>query len=82
MKLTTLLAQGYLGFIHMLATRFGLPLLSFTTLRLRRKQPGLHYLLERMFDIIQGVATDNVGLIDPTQFAKDRRYMMLVMQRA
>ena len=38
--------------------------------------------LEKMFEIIQGVATDNVGLIDPTQFAHDRRYMMLVMERA
>ena len=71
-----------LAFLHMLATRFGLPLLNFTTLRLRRKQPGLHHLLQRMFDIIEGVASDNVGLIDPSVFAHDRRYMMLVMERA
>ena len=70
-----------LGFIHMLATRFGIPLLNFTTLRLRRKQPGLHHLLRGLFEIIHGVATDNVGLIDPVQFAHDRRYMMLVMER-
>jgi cyclopropane fatty-acyl-phospholipid synthase-like methyltransferase len=70
-----------LGFIHMLATRFGIPLLNFTTLRLRRKQPGIHHLLEGLFEIIHGVAADNVGLIDPVQFAHDRRYMMLVMER-
>jgi len=71
-----------LAFLHMLATRFGLPLLNFTTLRLRRKQPGIHHLLSGLFEIVQGVATDNVGLIDPAQFARDRRYMMLVMERA
>jgi MPBQ/MSBQ methyltransferase len=71
-----------LAFLHMLATRFGLPLLNFTTLRLRRKQPGIHHLLEKMLGILEGVATDNVGLIDPAQFARDRRYMMLVMERS
>ena len=70
-----------LSFLHMLSTRFGLPLLNFTTLRLRRKQPGFHHLLEEMFKIIEGVATDNIDLIDPAHFARERRYMMLVMER-
>jgi MPBQ/MSBQ methyltransferase len=70
-----------LGFMHMLASRFGLSLLDFITHRLRRKQPGVHHLLERFLNIINGVATDNVALIDPVQFAHDRRYMMLVMER-
>ena len=71
-----------LGFLHMLGTRFGLPLLGFITLRLQRKQPGAYHLLEKMFGIVEGVATDNVGLIDPAQFARDRRYLMLVIERA
>lgn len=71
-----------LGFLHMLGTRFGLPLLDYITLRLRRKQPGAYHLLEKMFGIIEGVATDNVGLIDPAQFARNRRYLMLVIERA
>jgi cyclopropane fatty-acyl-phospholipid synthase-like methyltransferase len=70
-----------LGFLHMLGTRFGLPLFNFITLRLRRKQPGAYHLLGKMFGIIEGVATDNVGLIDPTQFALNRRYLMLVIER-
>lgn len=71
-----------LGFLHMLSTRFGLPMLGFVTLRLRRKQPGIHHLLEKALDHLEGVAADNIALVNPTEFAKDRRYMMLVMERA
>ena len=70
-----------LGFLHMLATRFGLPMFGFVTLRLRRKQPGIHYLIEKALDQLEGVAADNIALINPSEFAKDRRYMMLVMER-
>src|SRR5207248_698219 len=34
-----------LAYIHMWAVRFGIPLMDFIFLRLRRKQPGLHHLL-------------------------------------
>ena len=71
-----------LAFIHMLATRFGLPLMDFVVLRLRRKQPGLHHLLSGLLGQLSDVANDNVGLIDPTQFARDRQYMLLKLARA
>ena len=71
-----------LRFIHMLAMRLGLPLMQFAFLRLRRKQPGLHHLLEGVFDELQSVATKNVDLIDPAKFAAEKRYVMLVMERA
>ena len=71
-----------LAFIHMLATRFGLPLMDFAVLRLRRKQPALHHLLGSLIDQLGGVANDNVGLINPTQFARDRQYMLLKLERA
>ena len=70
-----------LGFLHMLSTRFGLPMLGFATLRLQRKQPGIHHLVEKALDQLQGVADDNIALINPTEFARDRRYMILVMER-
>ena len=70
-----------LGFLHMLSTRFGVPLMGFVTLRLQRKQPGIHHLLEKAINQLEGVAEDNIALINPTEFARDRRYMMLVMER-
>lgn len=70
-----------LGFIHMLATRFGVGFMDFTTLRLRRKQPGLHDLLGGILGQIKGVVDDNIRLIDPMQFARDRQYMLLKIER-
>ena len=71
-----------LAFIHMLATRFGLPLMDFAVLRLRRKQPGLHHLLAGLLGHVEGMAVDNVGLIDPAQFGRDRQYMLMKLERA
>ena len=70
-----------LAFLHMLATQFGLPLMNFGILRLRRKQPGLHHLLAGLFAQIDGVIADNLGLVDPVQFARDRQYMLLKLER-
>jgi hypothetical protein len=58
-----------------------MPMLGFATLRLKRKQPGIHHLVERAIDQLEGVAADNIALINPDEFSKDRRYMMLVMER-
>ena len=71
-----------LAFIHMLATRFGVPMMDFAVLRMRRKQPGLHHLLSGLFGHLTDVIGDNVGLIDPVQFARDRQYMLLKLERA
>ena len=71
-----------LAYAHMWATRFGMPLMNFAFLRLRRKQPGLHHLLARVLGMLESAAQANVDLIDPRRFAADKRYMLLVMQRA
>ena len=71
-----------LAFIHMLATRFGVSGFDFGVLRLRRKQPGLHHLLGGLLGQIEGVIADNIALIDPAQFARDRQYMLLKLERA
>ena len=70
-----------LAFLHMLATRFGLSLMDFATQRLRRKQPGLHHLFAGLLEHLQTVADDNVALIDPAQFVRDRQYMLLKIER-
>jgi len=71
-----------LAFLHMLASRFGLPLMGFAKLRLQRKQPALHHMLGGVLSQLDGVVADNISLIEPTQFKTNRRYMMLVMQRS
>lgn len=71
-----------LAYIHMWATRFGLPMMQFAVLRLRRKNPGLFHLLETAIEDLDHIATDHVNLIDPVQFAAKKRYKLLVMERA
>jgi cyclopropane fatty-acyl-phospholipid synthase-like methyltransferase len=71
-----------LRYVHMWATRFGIPLMKFGFLRLRRKQPGLHHLLGGIFEQLEGLAAGNIELIDPAKFAANKRYMLLAMERA
>ncbi len=70
-----------LAFVHMWATRLGIPLMQFSFLRLRRKQPDLHHLLSGLIEMLNDVANKNIELIDPTLFAQRKRYMLVVMER-
>jgi cyclopropane fatty-acyl-phospholipid synthase-like methyltransferase len=67
--------------IHMWASRLGLPLIEFVTHRLRRKQPALHYLLEEAMGLLTQAARDNFEAINPTTFARQKKYMLLVMEQ-
>lgn len=71
-----------LAYIHMWATRFGVPLMQFAFLRLRRKQPALHHLAGGVIELLEGLATRNIDLIDPEQFARNKRYMLCAIERA
>lgn len=70
-----------LAYLHMWAVRFGMPLMEFAFLRLRRKQPGLHHLISDALEVCRGIVQQNIQVIDPEKFARDRRYMLLVMER-
>ncbi len=70
-----------LAYIHMWATRFGVPLMQFAFLRLRRKNPGVHYLASGAMESLDQLAAANIALIDPAQFAATKKYMLVVMQR-
>jgi cyclopropane fatty-acyl-phospholipid synthase-like methyltransferase len=70
-----------LRYMHMWGARFGVPLLKFILLKLRVKQPAVHYILHDVFRMLDGTIEDNLELIDPDTFARTKRYMLLVMQR-
>ena len=70
-----------LAYVHMWAVRFGLPLMHFAFLRLRRKQPGVHHLLTRLLCRLTSVATANIAMLDPVRFAAEKRYMLLALER-
>lgn len=70
-----------LRYIHMWGSRFGVPLLKFVLLKLRAKQPAIHYILEDVFQMLDGTIADNLQVIDPETFAQNKRYMLLVMEK-
>jgi cyclopropane fatty-acyl-phospholipid synthase-like methyltransferase len=67
---------------HMLATRFGIPLMSFAFHKFRRKQPGLHYIFDEALTRLDEAAADGVRQLDAAAFARKHQYMRLVMERA
>ena len=71
-----------LAYIHMWATRFGVPLMQFAFLRLRRKQPAVHHLAEGVLNLLDELAARNIALVDPAAFAASKRYMLCVLERA
>ena len=70
-----------LRYINMWARDFGKPALDFALLKLRAKQPGLHYVLEETLTMIQDVIDDNLQIICPDAFVENKKYVMLVMRR-
>ena len=71
-----------LSYVNMWAEHAGKPLAHMTVLRLQRKQPGLHYLLEGVIDQLNNTMNNNFLRIDPAWFQRHRLYMMLVIERA
>lgn len=70
-----------LKFIHMLATRFGIPLMKFSQQKMKRKQPGLHYLLEGAFQTLDSFAGDQIKTITPEAFAQSHQYRLAVLEK-
>jgi MPBQ/MSBQ methyltransferase len=71
-----------LSYVNMWMEKVGRPLLQLTTLRLQRKQPGLHHLMEGVIDHLNESMDDHAKRVDPAWFQRHRRYMMLVIERA
>ena len=70
-----------LRYINMWARDFGQPALEFALLKLRAKQPALHYVLEDTLTMVQEVIADNLQIICPDAFVENKKYVMLVMRR-
>lgn len=70
-----------IAFVHMLATRFGLPVAQFATDRLERKRPTLHYLLAEVITQAREQINGHLAVVDPVVFAREKKYMTLVLER-
>ena len=68
-------------FVHMWATRLGIPMMEFARLKFARKQPGLSYLLQDVMSRLQSTAVKQMDKVNAELFQERHRYMLLVMER-
>jgi SAM-dependent methyltransferase len=69
-------------FVHMLGRRAGLPALGFAVDKLQRRRPAIHYLLEDFFSGARRYAEQQLEVIDPEIFQREKAYMLMVLERA
>ena len=70
-----------IAFAHMFGQRFGLPAAQFATDRLERKRPALHFLLQDVIGKLRGNLQSQLDVVDPVIFAREKKYMTLVIEQ-
>lgn len=71
-----------LAYLDMLGSRFAVPVLTFALNKLEKKRPAISYLLEEVTDGLQTYGLDQLKTVHPETFAKQKKYMRLVMERS
>ena len=71
-----------LAYVHMLGERLATPLVNFVIAKLRKKRPAIHYVLEEVIEELRAYMLDQLQIVNPTEFARDKKYMLLVVERA
>jgi SAM-dependent methyltransferase len=71
-----------LGYVHMLGERLATPLVNFVIAKLRKKRPAIHYVLEDVIEELRAYMLDQLQIVNPAEFARDKKYMLLVVERA
>jgi hypothetical protein len=59
----------------------GGPLVNFVIAKLRKKRPAIHYVLEEVIEELRAYMLDQLQIVNPAEFARDRKYMLLVVER-
>jgi SAM-dependent methyltransferase len=71
-----------LAYVHMLGERLATPLVHFVIAKLRKKRPAIHYVLEDAIEELRTYLLNQLQIVDPARFAREKKYMLLVMERA
>jgi hypothetical protein len=70
-----------MAFVQMLGDRFGMSLLDYGVANLRRKRPGLNYVLAEVVSDLEGVLGYELEQSDPERWKRDKQYMLLMLER-
>ena len=71
-----------LAYVHMLGERLAAPLVNFVIAKLRKKRPAIHYVLEEVIEELRAYMLDQLQIVNPAEFSRDKKYMLLVVERA
>jgi SAM-dependent methyltransferase len=74
-------ALAAVGYVHMWGVRVGLPLLRFGLGKLHRKRPALHYLFEDFFEDLSTYLRQELEVVDPEIFRREKAYLLYVLER-
>ncbi len=69
-----------LAFVDMWGKRLGLPVLSFSLEKLRTKRPATHFLFEDLLTDVRDYVGEQLAIVDPEIFRREKRYMLLVLE--
>jgi len=70
-----------IAYIYMWATQIGLPVKDFIVDKIQVKNPGLYYIIEQSLPEIEGKIDKNINIINPTLFAKEKKYVLMGIER-
>jgi cyclopropane fatty-acyl-phospholipid synthase-like methyltransferase len=70
-----------LSFVHIWATQVCMPLVNFGAEKIQTKAPGIHYAIKDAIPEIFAKINKNVEIVNPTTFAKQKQYLLMVIER-
>jgi cyclopropane fatty-acyl-phospholipid synthase-like methyltransferase len=70
-----------ISYLYMLGHDIARPVLNFTVEKLQTKQPGVHYMFEKVIEMINEKAALQLEILNPDTFAATKRYMLVVMEK-
>lgn len=70
-----------IAYISMWGQRLAVPLAGFLSDRLERKHPAVHFLFQDLLADLHKYMRDHLEMSDPAIFAREKKYMQLVIER-
>ena len=70
-----------LSFVHIWATQVCMPLVNFGAEKLQTKAPGIHYAIQDAIPEIFAKINKNIEIVNPATFAKQKQYVLMVIER-
>jgi hypothetical protein len=71
----------FLNFIFMWSQRLLIPLFELALDNFRGSRPGLYYLVEDVIEPLKANLKKKMNYVDPEVFARDKKYMILVLKK-